>query len=129
MRPDDRRGKIDGAGLSGSRQVAGSRSTPKVWVPEREQCVDGRSSLLARPVWPVFGRLSTLCVQIQTEWAGRVASIRIGTGRRVGSERIVKEKIPALVNRIVRAVATRASLAFAVGCTQRPRRRRKGKCE
>ena len=64
-----------------------------------------------------------------TQWAGSVASIRIGTGRRVGSERIVKEKIPALVNRIVRAVETRANLAFAVGCTQRSRRRCKGKCE
>ena len=56
---------IDGTCISGSWQVAGSRSSPKVWVPEREQCVDGRSGLLARPVWPVFGRLSTLWVLVQ----------------------------------------------------------------
>ena len=64
VRPDDRRGQINGAGISGSWQVAGSRSTPKVWVPEREQCVDGPWSLLSRPVLRVRSRLSSPWVHV-----------------------------------------------------------------
>lgn len=37
--------------------------------------------------------------------------------------------IPALMDRIVRAVATRSNLAFAVGCTQRSQLRSREKCE
>ena len=37
--------------------------------------------------------------------------------------------IPAMMDRIVRAVETRANLAFAVGCTQRLQLRSKEKCE